>query len=85
MHDFMPDWYSPPGDTINELCRDLDYSIDDLAQILGRSVEFVNRLLVGSEKINEELAESLAKLGASKQFWLNRESTYQKDLIRLGV
>lgn len=82
---FQPDWVSPPGDTINAIMQERDLSCEYLAAKLGKSTEFVTRLLTGDEPIDKKLAELLsATLGSTPKFWLKREQTYRKDKARLG-
>jgi len=81
---FQPNWFSVPGDTINDLLKERKISIDTFADKLGKTVSFVKSLIEGQENINEEIASHLSELlGASADFWLRREFQYREDLVRL--
>lgn len=82
---FLPDWTVCPGATIKEILEIKKLSIPAFAREIGKSVDFVNRLLVGEEKITNALAVKFEKiLGGTTSFWKNREANYRADLIRLG-
>lgn len=84
-NEFLPNWTSPPGDTIKECMEHHHISIEQFAQRIGMDVDDVPSLLDGTCKIDEQLAQKLEVIfGPSKQFWINREKNYRNDLIRLG-
>lgn len=77
---FTPNWASAPGETIHDIL------IDKFADDLGKSVEFVERLLTGDEIIDEQIANKLEIcFGINSKFWLRREEQYRKSLKRLGA
>lgn len=83
---FNPDWVSPPGDSIASILEDRNIPQEDLSHLIGRSVEFTERLMVGAEVIDVPLAEELSNLlGATVKFWLNRDARYWIDKQRLGL
>lgn len=83
---FEPDWTSPPGETIQELLHENEWSHFDLAIALELDPSKVEPLMKGMLPINEALAQALAQnLGGSKQFWLNREKQYRHDLARIAA
>lgn len=76
--DFTPNWASAPGETIHDIL------IDKFADDLGKSVDFVERLLIGEEPIDAQLANKLEIcFGITSKFWLRREEQYRKSLKRL--
>lgn len=81
---FAPDWYCPPGYTIDTALKERNISTEIFAEIIGQTTKFVGKLLRGLEPVSPELAECLAeKLGSTKQFWLRREARYQQDKERM--
>ena len=78
---FEPDWRSPPGDTILEMLETRGLSADDAAANLGLSLEDVGRLFAGDLVISSDLAAKLSVyLGASQQFWLNRDAQFREPV-----
>lgn len=81
---FQPDWVSAPGETIADVLRDRQEPPAAFAQRIGYRPEQLNELLHGRAQLSADAAQLLAThLGASRDFWLRRESQYRADLIRL--
>jgi HTH-type transcriptional regulator / antitoxin HigA len=81
MHEFQPDWMSPPGETIRELMDSRECSVEWLAAALEITEANLVDLLGGRGVIEESLAKKLAQvLGASKYFWMRLDSIYQDAL-----
>lgn len=81
---FQPNWATPPGDTISDFLAAKNLSKEDLADEIGQRLEWVESLIHGKTKINDQIAQDLeAALGASAAFWVNRESQYREDLARI--
>lgn len=81
---FMPDWASPPGDTLTELLDERSMTQIELAERLGVSPKHVNRVIKGAASVSAELALGLEKVfGASAAFWMTREAHFQADKARL--
>ena len=81
-----PDWASPPGDTIVDLMEERDWSQAELARRLGFSTGYLNQLINGSVSITNDTALRLERvLGATANFWLNREANYRERLARLDL
>ncbi len=81
---FEPHWAVPPGATIEALLEKKSLSREHFATALGETVDVVQRLLLGLEKVDDDLASRLSRnLGCSKTFWLNREADYRTDLDRV--
>jgi HTH-type transcriptional regulator / antitoxin HigA len=80
---FLPDWASPPGDTLASLLDERSMTQTELAERLGVSLKHVNRVVKGAASISGELALGLEKvLGASADFWMTREAHFQADRAR---
>ncbi|WP_109040714.1 ImmA/IrrE family metallo-endopeptidase [Azospira sp. I13] len=81
---FSPNWASPPGDTIVSILEERDLSLESFFSQLGYSREYSKKLISGLVEIDQEIASDLSRtLGASKIFWLTRESQYRNDIARL--
>ena len=83
---FLPNWASPPGDTITDVLEDRSQTSADLAPKLGLTIEAMNDLISGKLQIDDAMASRLAEtVGYSKAFWQNREQQYRASLVRLGL
>lgn len=81
---FEPDWAVPPGATIAAILSARSLSRESFADALGESVEAVQRLLLGLEAVDSDLADRLSRcLGSSKAFWVAREAQYRADSERI--
>jgi plasmid maintenance system antidote protein VapI len=81
---FQPNWTSTPGDTIVDILKERNISIDHFANQMESSREYIEKLIVGQNEITEETSKKLAKLlGSSVDFWLRREFQYREDQVRL--
>jgi HTH-type transcriptional regulator / antitoxin HigA len=75
---------SPPGDTIQEHLDYLGMSQAELAERMGRPKEKINDIIKGREPITTATAFQLENvLGIPAGFWLNRETSYRKELYAL--
>lgn len=80
---FLPDWASPPGDTLADLLEEHSMTQTELAERLGTSLKHVNRVIKGAASISGEFALGLEKVfGAPAAFWMSREAQYQSDRAR---
>lgn len=80
---FETDWAVPPGGTIAAILSARSLSRERFATAIGESVETVQRLLLGLESVDEDLANRLSVfLGSSQAFWLSREAQYRSDVDR---
>lgn len=83
--EFLPDWTSPPGDTIRDLMDAMLLSIPQLAAQLDLVEAHARDLLEGRAPVTPQIADKLAQLfGPSATFWRRRELHYRADLVRLG-
>jgi HTH-type transcriptional regulator / antitoxin HigA len=81
---FQPDWLSAPGGTILDLIEERGMSSNDLAGLLGYSVERTEKLISGRESITRDVAALLAnRVGGSEKFWLSREVNYRNEVAHL--
>jgi HTH-type transcriptional regulator / antitoxin HigA len=81
---FLPMWASPPGRTIQARLDELGYDVPEFADYLGTSVQVASGLLDGRETITVGIARRLSRvIGASAEFWVNRDCQYRDDLIRV--
>lgn len=71
-----------PGDFIREELDARGWTQKDLADILGRPLPTVNRILKGKHGIMPEMAVGLAEVfGTTAELWLDRESRYRLSLV----
>jgi len=81
---FEPQWAVPPGATIAAILSNRSLSRENFAEALGESVEMVQRLLLGLETVNDDLADRLSRcLGSSRAFWMAREAQFRADSERI--
>jgi len=82
----MPDWISPPGETIEDLLDERGWSKKDFSERIGLSPKHVNELIHGRAAISAAVAEKLSiVLGSTAEFWLSREAQYQAALEHCSV
>jgi plasmid maintenance system antidote protein VapI len=82
--DFQPSWVSAPGETIADVLRQRELPPATFAEQIGYQPEQLNELLHGRAVLSADAARLLSThLGASREFWLRRESQYRADLVRL--
>ena len=81
--EYQPDVVTPPGETLRETLEALSMSQADFASRTGLSKKTINLIVQGTAPITHETALAFEKvIGASAQFWLNLESSYQAFLAR---
>jgi addiction module HigA family antidote len=81
---FLPDWASPPGDTLGDLLEERGMTQTELAERLGVSLKHVNRVIKGAASISADLALGLEKVfGTPAAFWTTREAHFQAARARL--
>jgi HTH-type transcriptional regulator/antitoxin HigA len=74
---------SPPGETLLELIEERGIAQSELARRMGRPLNAVNEIVLGTKEITEDTALELERvLGTPAQFWLARESRYREFLAR---
>jgi len=78
---FMPDWVSPPGDTIEDLLEEREWTKAEFAERIGFTPKYVNELVKGRAAISADAAGRLSLvLGSTTAFWLEREAHYRAAL-----
>lgn len=81
--DYTLDFVSPPGDSLAEMLEDRGMTQADLARRINLSPKTINEIILGKSAITTETALALEMvLGASAEFWLNRERNYRVALAR---
>lgn len=71
----------PPGEYLQEYMEGKGWSQDDLAAVLGRTRQHVNRLLQGKTGITPEAAHELSKaFGTSAELWMNLQVSFELSL-----
>ena len=82
---FLPDWASPPGETINDILTDRGISVLEFSDSMSISFTSAKRLLNGSLPLCLDLAKKLVDiLGSTQNFWMRREEDYRNDLERIS-
>lgn len=82
-NEYMPDYVSPPGDTLIETLESLDMSQTELAKRMGRPIKTINEIIKGKTAITPETALQLEKvLRVPARFWNNRERLYRECVAR---
>lgn len=75
---FVPDWVSPPGETITDILRERGWTQVELAGRLGFTPKHVSELVLGHSTLTPDAAGRLATvLGSTTGFWLRREAQYR--------
>lgn len=81
---YMPDYVSPPGETLLESIEAIGMSQADLAERTGRPKKTINEIIKGKAAITQETALQLERvLGIPASFWNNREHKYREALARI--
>lgn len=79
--EFEPNWASVPGNTIKEVIAIRNFSIGELANKMQTTPKAISELIEGKTVITPDVAKDLSMfLGATSDFWLNREEQYRKAL-----
>lgn len=82
---FEPNWASPPGDTISRMAAAEKISVRELAERIGFEEGLLSRIMEGRVVISDEIGDALSsKLGASRQFWIERYNQFLSDRARLA-
>ena len=80
---YRPAAVSPPGDTLAELIEERGIAQAELARRMGRPINAINEMVLGSKEITEDTALELERvLGTPAHFWLARESRYREYMAR---
>ncbi|MDY7093950.1 MAG: HigA family addiction module antitoxin [Acidobacteriota bacterium] len=80
---FRPDWVSHPGETIEDLLEEREWTQAELARRTGFTRKHVNELVKGNAGISSDAALRLESvLGSSAEFWMQRDSQYREAMQR---
>lgn len=82
MHPFEPDWTLRPGEALAEILIEQHLSTEQARSLTGLRPEDIEGVIHGGLAIDERIAERLAKLGPSAQFWLNYQANFDADIAR---
>ena len=78
-------WSSSPGSTIVDVLKEKSISESDFCSILNISSSQCKGVISGYNEITEDIASKLVQtLGASTEFWLEREAQYRETLNSLS-
>lgn len=81
---FKPDYAIPPGDTLREVIDTQGMSQKELAERLGMSPVYLNRIFSGELPISQDTAQKLRLvIGVPAHFWINLEGQYRTQLAGL--
>ncbi len=70
-----------PGDFLKEELKTCGWRDEDFAEILGMSLESVNKLIQNEQSITIETAKLLSEVfGQSPQYWMNLYANYRLRL-----
>ncbi len=81
--EYVPDYVSAPGETLQEKLDELGFSQAELAMRTGRPKKTINEIIQGKAAITPETAiqfEMVLKIPA--HFWLTREAKYRSWLAQ---
>jgi len=79
--EFKPDWFSSPGDTIQDILVEKGILKNELADKMELDHLTLDEVISGKRQIDLEMAESFAQfLGSTRDFWLKREAQYRVAL-----
>lgn len=80
---YLPDYVSPPGETLAETLTTIGMSQVELAGRTGRAKKTINEIIKGKAPITPNIALELESvLGVPAGFWNSRESQYREYLAR---
>ncbi len=78
-HEFIPDWFSKPADSLLGLMRRREVAVEVVAGALDGGIETLRGLIRGTLPIDDALARSLSMtVGGSPTFWLKRQANYDR-------
>jgi len=82
-NEYLPDYVSPPGDTLKEALEAIGMTQRELAERTGRPSKTINEIIQGKAAITPETALQLERvLGVPAGFWIRREQHYRESLAR---
>ncbi len=83
LHQYEPDFVTPPGEILEEKLEELGMSQAELAERIGRTKKTVNEIVKGKAPLLPETAIQLERvLAIPARFWTNAEANYRQSLAR---
>jgi len=80
-NEYMPDYVSPPGETLMEVLESRSMAQSELAERTGRTPKLINEIIKGKAPISPETAIQLERvLSIPASFWNNRQRRYDESL-----
>lgn len=84
-NEYLPDYVTPPGETLLETLETIGMSQVKLAKRMGRPVKTINEIIQAKAAITAETALQLEQvLHVPASYWLNHEQGYRESLARLA-
>jgi HTH-type transcriptional regulator / antitoxin HigA len=78
---YIPDYVSPPGETLEEILEEKGMSQVELSKRTGRPKKTINEIINGKAAITPETALQLERvLGTPASYWNNSEQQYREYL-----
>lgn len=82
---YAPDYITEPGGILQETIDSLGIGQTELATETGLSVQQIQDVISGAQRISADVAESLEQAtGVPARFWKNLESNFQKRQRQLA-
>jgi plasmid maintenance system antidote protein VapI len=82
-NEYRPETVTPPGGTIQDILDERSMTQVELAERMGRSKEFINRLIHGRDALSQDVALELERvLNVPARFWNQREQQYREAEAR---
>ena len=79
----LPDYVSPPGETLREVLKAVGMPQGDLATRMGMAEKTISEIVNGKAPITPDTAVGLERvLGVPARFWMKREQDYREHLAR---
>lgn len=83
VHEYDPDFVSPPGETLQDILDSMGMSQAELARRMGRPHKTINEIIKAETAIMPKTALQLEMvLNIPASFWNNREKRYREYLAR---
>ncbi|MHB9025074.1 MAG: HigA family addiction module antitoxin [Armatimonadota bacterium] len=80
-NDLVPAYPSHPGETLKEMLEDRGWTQRQFAEMTGRPIQLINKIINGRSGITAQTALDFAKaFDMSPQFWMDRDSRYRLDM-----
>jgi addiction module HigA family antidote len=80
---YMPDYVTPPGETLQEILDTIGMTKAELADRIGKTPKTIGEIIKHGAPVTPGTAMELEKvLGTPASFWNNRERRYRESLAR---